>query len=659
MDHSGGFSLEVWVKAEQGSGAQNTVFSLDQNSSGDDVLRFYYLPNDDRFVLTSQSQLDLSSGTGLNDNEWHHFVIMVNPSGDVFLYQDGALADSGVGYPVPDGSETFILGADDTDGNSIPDANYFQGELDNLRVWNAVLQPQDIIDYMFSSEVSGHQEEPQLNALYNFNTETAVAGGFNSGLTTLQDLYENANGTLVGFALSGTTSNWVTSELLTNIPSAPSIQASEVTISNIGENTADISWTNGNGERRIVAVLEGNSTSMPTIQDQQYYNSDQSFGAGDVLDGWHVIYNGFGNSTSITGGLAPGAEYTVAVLEANGPVGGEAYKIDIATNNPRVFTTDAPANVSLDFDGVDDHINQIGTVMSEDLSGGVSFEFWVKPTLGSGGENTIFSIDQDGTGDDFLRFYYLPNDDRFVLTSNGQSDIMTSQGLVDDEWHHFSIAIDAAGEVQVTLDGIVIGNASGYPLPPGSGLNLSIGGDDTTGDTITDANFFTGELDDFRIWRDALQISDVTNYFDISDLTGHPLDGSLMVHFLFDDGSDGADNTGITEVVDNSSTGNNGTLNGFALTGTTSNFVNSTSYLIDARTSAPSINASNIVPVITTSNSIDLTWTAGDGNRKLVFVTAGENLTLPNLVDGNYYHAEASYESGDFVDGWYNRLQWF
>jgi len=81
----------------------------------------------------------------------------------------------------------------------------FQGDLDEVRIWNVARTPAQIAGFRFF-ELSG--SEPGLVGLYHFNQGTA--GGNNAGVTTAIDAAGgDNNGTLFNFALAGNTSNWI------------------------------------------------------------------------------------------------------------------------------------------------------------------------------------------------------------------------------------------------------------------------------------------------------------------------------------------------------------------------------------------------------------------------------------------------------------------
>ena len=76
---------------------------------------------------------------------------------------------------------------------------------------------------------------------------------------------------------------------------------------------------------------------------------------------------------------------------------------------------------------------------------------------------------------------------------------------------------------------------------------------------------FEGGLNDVRIWSTAYESIDPNR-----NVTG--MENDLVMFFDFEEGQPNADNTSLTKVDDKSSNGFEGQLNGFALTGATSNF---------------------------------------------------------------------------------------
>jgi len=151
---------------------------------------------------------DTEGTTVLNTNTWYHIAFTFDlASGTQSLYLNGVLDVASVGHAPYAYDKALAI------GYSLNTVRYFNGTIDELRFWNVARSQADIQSTM-SAPLVGN--EAGLVAYYNFDEGTA--GGTNTGLTTLNDITgNNNNGTLVNFALTGSTSNWVTSGAMTLI----------------------------------------------------------------------------------------------------------------------------------------------------------------------------------------------------------------------------------------------------------------------------------------------------------------------------------------------------------------------------------------------------------------------------------------------------------
>ena len=154
-------------------------------------------------------------------------------------------------------------------------------------------------------------------------------------------------GTYTGFA--GTSGN---TQLLTyNINGSVSIVAPSVNATNLSSsaptNTTipSLTWVNGNGARRIVIVSQTNPVSFVPSDGTDYttgVNANFST-ATDRGSNNRIVYNGTGNSVSITG-LSNGTTYYIRVYEYNGTGAQTKYSTGTGTNNPKAFSTTNPSN---------------------------------------------------------------------------------------------------------------------------------------------------------------------------------------------------------------------------------------------------------------------------------------------------------------------------
>jgi trimeric autotransporter adhesin len=133
-------------------------------------------------------------------------------------------------------------------------------------------------------------------------------------------------------------------------------------------NTTSVSftatWANGAGTNHLVVVRSGSAVNA-TPADGVSYTAATMFGTGsEIGTGNYVVYNGAGNSVTITG-LSPATTYHVAVFGFNGSGGTQNYKITTPATGSRL-TLNAPvglqvntANVvnKIDFDNTVEGVN--------------------------------------------------------------------------------------------------------------------------------------------------------------------------------------------------------------------------------------------------------------------------------------------------------------
>ncbi|MEM6802316.1 MAG: serine hydrolase [Bacteroidota bacterium] len=108
------------------------------------------------------------------------------------------------------------------------------------------------------------------------------------------------------------TSSFPTHDLL----EVPDENGKDMFFSGDGSNSLTVSWTPGDGDKRILLVKEGSAVSEFPL-DGVDYGMNTSFGQGDDLgNGNFVAYDGDGNSVNITG-LDPSKTYHFKLYEYN------------------------------------------------------------------------------------------------------------------------------------------------------------------------------------------------------------------------------------------------------------------------------------------------------------------------------------------------------
>lgn len=113
----------------------------------------------------------------------------------------------------------------------------------------------------------------------------------------------------------------------------PTVQATNVTFANIGNNSFDVNWTNGNGSSRLVVVKQSAATAVLPA-DGTEYAVGASTGTGN-----RIVYAGTGTGPVNVTGLLGGTSYDVLVYEYNGSAGSNNYLTAPATGNPATTST--------------------------------------------------------------------------------------------------------------------------------------------------------------------------------------------------------------------------------------------------------------------------------------------------------------------------------
>ena len=188
------FTIEYWFK---GSSFQSAVRF--QNGSGYLVAGW-----NGQHIISSDggTGAGINVGAGATDGNWHHIAVTwkKNTANGFRSYLDGELIAqrNSANVNLPSITSGGYLGA--YNGAS----EWMNGTLDEVRIWKRELSQTEISANRFLEISSG----TALLASYHFNQ--GIAGGNNTGITTLTDATSNNYaGTLTNFALNGASSNFV------------------------------------------------------------------------------------------------------------------------------------------------------------------------------------------------------------------------------------------------------------------------------------------------------------------------------------------------------------------------------------------------------------------------------------------------------------------
>lgn len=568
-------TIEAWIKVPVG--AEGNIVSWGTNAVAQKWVFRIQSSHGQAGALRAEVNGGYYVGsTDLRDNQWHHVAVTWENDGtpsviDAKLYVDGVLETSSAALS---GAVNTANGDDVLIGAHIGGTQLFSGTMDEVRIWDYARTQTEITTEMNNEFACGNPEG--LVAYHKFNH--GIASGANPTETTSTGELGN-DGTLTGFALTGATSNWVTGQTLIEksfpIAGAQTLNECDGFTITINGNTYS---TTGIYVDTLVGAAIGGCDSVLTTN----------------------LTIGVDVSTTITGSMiaANEAAATYQWIDCNNNmvyIAGEtnqsytaivngSYAVEVTSTvsgcidtsmceNIAVFT---PTNNALHFDGVDDNI----TTSFAGLTGNVNLtiEAWINAPLTTG-EVVILDAGTVGTRTQFA--ISLVNGYIKVDIGGGNSYTFTTGLVADNTWHHISVTYNKLWGMpyRVNIDGVQEGSQFNLGQRATTSSPLVIG------KGIDNTRYFNGMIDEVRIWK--LWRSATTIGSEMNTQFCGPQTSLIAYHKLNHGIANGANPT-VTASTDASGLGWDGTLNGFALTGTTSNWVEgpvlNASYISDVQT---------------------------------------------------------------------------
>ncbi|MGZ5286162.1 MAG: hypothetical protein ACXWB9_03210, partial [Flavisolibacter sp.] len=172
--------------------------------------------------------------------------------------------------------------------------------------------PVNSIDYFHDDDFSlGQEIAPGEFVVYDGTDNDADIRNLQPNTLYHFKIYEyNGIGAATEYLLAGTIASRSTL-------GAPSSQASNISFANITGNAIKVSWTPGNGTKRLLLAKEGSPVNANPA-DLVNYTSSSAFASGaQVGSGNYVVHFGATNTVTVTS-LSPGKTYHFALFEANG-----------------------------------------------------------------------------------------------------------------------------------------------------------------------------------------------------------------------------------------------------------------------------------------------------------------------------------------------------
>lgn len=231
-----------------------------------------------------------------------------------------------------------------------------------------------------------------------------------------------------------------------------------------------------------------------------------------------------------------------------------------------IVTQTAQPNNALAFDGSNDYVNVDTLTSAIDFSQGFSYAGWIKWNsfnywsrlfdFGNGaGSNNIILANSGSSNNVSLNIY----------NGGSSSSLTTGNVLSANQWTYIAATISNAGAAKIYINGNLIASGN-VNVPNTLTRNLNyLGKSNWNGD-----GYFNGAMDEISIWNKELSQTEIATGMN-DGFTGD--ENSLLAYYTFNQGIANATNTGVDTLIDATANLQDATLNNFALSGTSSNWV--------------------------------------------------------------------------------------
>jgi hypothetical protein len=284
---------------------------------------------------------------------------------------------------------------------------------------------------------------------------------------------------------------------------------------------------------------------------------------------------------------------------------------------------------ALDFDGIDDYIGPAGLINS---TNSITVEAWINTTnIASQTFPPILYISQ------MCSLELSGNNIAFWVIGTSGNFSSTQYTINDGQWYHVAGTYDGT-TIQLYINGVQQSSVS-----TGGTNFLTNNGSWVIGHSF-DNRFYKGKIDGIRVYNRVLTPSEIGADWNLENPVST---ADLIATYNFNQGVANGTNPTVTTLTDSSPASNNGTLNNFSLTGTTSNWVSGVDFSTLSVLDFTVKNSIKLYPNPVIDNTINISnlnenqeYIIYNINGKIVkkgTALVDKNIEIQNLKSGIYY----------------------
>ena len=469
LDLTNGMTVEAWVKPTAPMPQWPSVVMKERSGELTYALYANSASGNPNINYTSDgSEVTLEGQTGIPVNQWTHLAGIFDGT-TMKLYVNGALVSSkATSAPIDVTDGVLRIG-----GDSVWSGEYFTGVIDEVRIYNRALAQSEVQADMGTPVVpAGPSRDPTAPTV---SIDSPATGGTVSGTATIGATASDDVGVVgVRVLVDGTQ---VGAELTT----APYSVAWDTT-------------TASNGDHAITAIARdaaGNSTTSVAVT----VTVSNVVTTPPAPVGGLVAAYGFEEGAGSTANDASGGNHA-------GTVTGATW-------------VDGKFGKALRFAGAFGSWVTIPDANALDLTNGMTVEAWIKPVAALATWPSIINKERSGE----LTYALYANSDsghpNIDYTSGGSEvNLEGDSGIPVNQWTHLAGTFDGTALKLYVNGQLVSSKATTAPIDVTDGV-LRIGGDG-----IWSGEYFTGVVDEVRVYNRALAQSEVRADMDAPVVAG-------------------------------------------------------------------------------------------------------------------------------------------